>query len=96
MRRKQLPYLDSIRLDIEQNPEIEALRYKRDEIHLINTVSPAIFEKLFAENAQLVRDAGPSTDSEQLWFNRCLPLPSRPTNWRGLPPQISAGPYQSH
>jgi len=35
---KQLPYLDSIRLDIEQNPEIEAMRYKRGEVHLINTV----------------------------------------------------------
>src|SRR5689334_16719280 len=45
---KQLPYLDSVRLDIEQNPEIEALRYRRGEIHLINTVSPAIFEKLAA------------------------------------------------
>ncbi|MCU1219058.1 MAG: hypothetical protein JWN42_255, partial [Candidatus Angelobacter sp.] len=66
---KQLPYLDSIRLDIEQNPEIEAMRYKRGEVHLINTVSPAIFEKLSADNAS-VRDAGPSTDTEQLWFNQ--------------------------
>lgn len=66
---KQLPYLDSIRLDIEQNPEIEALRFKRGEVHLINTVSPAIFEKLSADNV-LVRDAGASTDTEQLWFNQ--------------------------
>lgn len=66
---KQLPYLDAIRLDIEQNPEVEALRYKRGEVHLINTVSPAIFEKLSADNAS-VRDAGASTDTEQLWFNQ--------------------------
>src|SRR6266571_2340399 len=66
---KQLPYLDSIRLDIEQNPEIEALRFKRGEVHLINTVTPAIFEKLSADNA-FVRDAGASTDTEQLWFNQ--------------------------
>src|SRR5580765_166542 len=50
---KQLPYLDSVRLDIEQNPEIEALRFKRGEVHLINTVSPAIFEKLSADNVSV-------------------------------------------
>src|ERR1041384_2793184 len=66
---KQLPYLDSVRLDIEQNPEVEALRFKRGEVHLINTVSPSIFEKLSADNA-FVRDAGASTDTEQLWFNQ--------------------------
>jgi peptide/nickel transport system substrate-binding protein len=79
---KQLPYLDSIRLDIEQNPEIEAMRYKRGEVHLINTVSPAIFEKLSADNAS-VRDAGASTDTEQLWFNQVpnSPLPAYKKAW---------------
>jgi len=80
---KQLPYLDSVRLDIEQNPEIEALRYRRGEIHLINTVSPAIFEKLSAESATLVQDAGPSTDTEQLWFNQVpgAPIPPYKLAW---------------
>jgi peptide/nickel transport system substrate-binding protein len=79
---KQLPYLDSIRLDIEQNPEIEAMRFKRGEVHLINTVSPAIFEKLSADNAA-VRDAGASTDTEQLWFNQVpnSPLPTYKKAW---------------
>src|SRR6478736_3352502 len=79
---KQLPYLDSVRLDIEQNPEIEALRFKRGEVHLINTVSPAIFEKLSADNAS-VRDAGASTDTEQLWFNQApgSPLPGYKKAW---------------
>jgi peptide/nickel transport system substrate-binding protein len=79
---KQLPYLDSIRLDIEQNPEIEAMRYKRGEVHLINTVSPAIFEKLSTDNAS-VRDAGASTDTEQLWFNQVpgSPLPAYKKAW---------------
>jgi peptide/nickel transport system substrate-binding protein len=79
---KQLPYLDSIRLDIEQNPEIEAMRYKRGEVQLINTVSPAIFEKLSADNAS-VRDAGASTDTEQLWFNQVpgAPLPDYKKAW---------------
>jgi peptide/nickel transport system substrate-binding protein len=79
---KQLPYLDAIHIDIEQNPEIEALRFKRGEVHLINTVSPAIFEKLSADNAA-VRDAGASTDTEQLWFNQvpASPLPAYKKAW---------------
>src|SRR6478609_2985868 len=79
---KQLPYLDAVRLDIEQNPEIEALRFKRGEVHLINTVSPAIFEKLSADKAS-VRDAGASTDTEQLWFNQVpgSPLPAYKKAW---------------
>ncbi|HZD95408.1 MAG TPA: ABC transporter substrate-binding protein [Candidatus Sulfotelmatobacter sp.] len=79
---KQLPYLDAVRLDIEQNPEIEAMRYKRGEVHLINTVSPAIFEKLSADSAA-VRDAGASTDTEQLWFNQTpnAPIPAYKVAW---------------
>ena len=78
----QLPYLDAVHIDIEQNPEIEALRFKRGEVHLINTVSPAIFEKLSADNAA-VRDAGASTDTEQLWFNQVpgSPLPAYKKAW---------------
>jgi peptide/nickel transport system substrate-binding protein len=67
---RQLPYLDAVRLEVEQNREIEALRFRRGEIHLINTVSPAIYEKLSSEDRALVRDAGPSSDTEQLWFNQ--------------------------
>ena len=79
---KQLPYLDAIRLDIEQNPEIEAMRFKRGEVHLINTVSPAIFEKLSADSIS-VRDAGASTDTEQLWFNQVptAPIPAYKKAW---------------
>jgi peptide/nickel transport system substrate-binding protein len=79
---RQLPYLDAVRLDIEQNPEIEAMRYKRGEVHLINTVSPAIFEKLSADSAA-VRDAGASTDTEQLWFNQSpgAPIPAYKLAW---------------
>src|SRR5262249_11922314 len=80
---RQLPYVDAVRLDIEQNPESEALRYRRGEIHRINTVSPAVFEKLSEENAALVRDAGTSTDTEQLWFNQVpgAPIPAYKLGW---------------
>ena len=79
----QLPYVDSVRLDIEQNREIEALRFQRGEIHLINTVTPAIFDKLTEDNGAQVRDAGTSTDSEQLWFNQVptAPVPAYKLAW---------------
>ena len=58
------------------------MRYKRGEVHLINTVSPSIFEKLSADSAS-VRDAGASTDTEQLWFNQVpsAPLPAYKKVW---------------
>ena len=79
----QLPYLDSVRLEIEQNREIEALRFRRGEIHLINSVSPAIYEKFSSQDQSLVRDAGPSADTEQLWFNQVpnAPIPAYKLAW---------------
>jgi peptide/nickel transport system substrate-binding protein len=80
---RQLPYVDAVRLDIEQNPDIEALRYRRGEIHLINSVNAAVFEKLSGEDASLVRDAGPSMDTEFLWFNQvsASPIPAYKRAW---------------
>ena len=80
---RQLPYLDSVRLDIEQNREIEALRFRRGEIQLINSVSAAIYDKFSAQDQSLVRDAGPSADSEQLWFNQVAdaPIPAYKLKW---------------
>src|SRR5262249_43990341 len=34
---RKLPYLDSIRLDIQQNRDIELMRFRRGQIDLINT-----------------------------------------------------------
>lgn len=80
---RQLPYLDSVRLDIEQNRDIEALRFRRGEIHLINTVAPAIYEKFSGDDARLVHDAGVSADTEQLWFNQVpgAPIPAYKLAW---------------
>src|SRR5258708_33237566 len=79
---RQLPYLDSVRLDIQQNDEIQALRYSRGEIHLINKLPPGIFEKLSQQSAP-VQDAGISTDTEQLWFNQVstAPIPDYKRVW---------------
>jgi peptide/nickel transport system substrate-binding protein len=80
---RKLPYLDSIRLDIQPNRDVELLRFKRGEIDLINSLDSEYFDKLAATSPQLVHDAGPSLDSEQMWFNEVAkaPLPAYKKNW---------------
>jgi peptide/nickel transport system substrate-binding protein len=79
----RLPYLDSIELQIQPNRDVEMLRFKRNEIDLINTLDSEYFDKLAATSPQLVHDAGPSLDSEQMWFNEVAraPLPAYKKNW---------------
>jgi peptide/nickel transport system substrate-binding protein len=67
---RRLPYLDAIRLDIQQNREIELLRFERGELQLINTLEPEHFERLRTRSAHSVYDSGPGMDSEFLWFNQ--------------------------
>jgi len=80
---RKLPYLDSIKLDIQPNRDVEMLRFKRGEIDLINTLDSEYFDKLAATSPQLVHDAGPSLDSEQMWFNEVAraPLPAYKKTW---------------
>jgi peptide/nickel transport system substrate-binding protein len=80
---RKLPYLDSIQLDIQPNRDVEILRFKRGEIDLINSLDSEYFDKLAATSAQVVHDAGPSLDSEQMWFNEVSksPLPAYKRNW---------------
>jgi peptide/nickel transport system substrate-binding protein len=80
---RKLPYLDSIRLDIQPNRDVEMLRLKRGEIELINSLDSEYFDKLASTSPQLVHDAGPSLDSEQMWFNEVAksPLPDYKKNW---------------
>lgn len=80
---RKLPYLDAIRLDIQSNRDVEMLRFKRNEVDLINSLDSDYFDKLAATSPQLVHDAGPSLDSEQLWFNQVAraPIPGFKKNW---------------
>ena len=80
---RKLPYLDSIHLDIQPNRDVELLRFKRGEIDLINSLDSEYFDKLSATSPQVVHDAGPSLDSEQLWFNQAAksPIPEYKKNW---------------
>ena len=80
---KQLPYLDSIRLNIQQNREAELLLFRRNETQLINNMLPDLFERLKQENPPAALDLGPSLESEQMWFNQALrsPLPEYKKAW---------------
>jgi peptide/nickel transport system substrate-binding protein len=79
----QLPYIASIRIDIQQNRDIEILRLLRGEIHFVNSLNAEYFDKVIAEKPALVHDAGPSMDSEQMWFNQVAsaPLPLYKKAW---------------
>jgi peptide/nickel transport system substrate-binding protein len=67
---RQLPYIDSIRLDIQQNRDIEMLRLTRGEIELINALDPENYDRLRESAPQMAIDAGVGLDSEQMWFNQ--------------------------
>jgi peptide/nickel transport system substrate-binding protein len=80
---RKLPYLDGIQLDIQPNRDVEMLRFRRGEVDLINSLDSDYFDKLAATSPQLVHDAGPSLDSEQIWFNEVAraPIPGFKKNW---------------
>jgi peptide/nickel transport system substrate-binding protein len=81
--RSPLPRLDAVRLDIQANRETEALRYRRGEVHLINSLPADLFDKMSADANSGVRDVGVSTDTEQFWFNQVpsSPLPAYKRAW---------------
>jgi len=80
---RKLPYTESIQLDIQPNRDVEMLRFKRSEINLINSLDSEYFDKLASTSSNLVHDAGPSLDSEQMWFNQVAkaPIPAYKKKW---------------
>jgi peptide/nickel transport system substrate-binding protein len=80
---RQLPYIDSVRLDIQQNRDMEMLRLVRGEIDFINSLDAEYYDKLRAQAPNLVNDAGTSLDAEQMWFNQAAasPLPAYKKAW---------------
>ena len=80
---RPLPYIDSIRLDIQQNRDIEMLRLVRGEIDFINSLDAEYFDKVMSENPTMAHDAGASLDAEFMWFNQVpsSPLPSYKKAW---------------
>jgi peptide/nickel transport system substrate-binding protein len=80
---KQLPYIQTVRLDIQSNRDTEMLRLVRGEIDFINSLDAEYFDKLMQQNPALVHDSGVSLDSEQMWFNQVptSPLPNYKKAW---------------
>lgn len=80
---KPLPYLDSIRLEIQQNRELELLRFRRGELDIVNKLDPDMYDRLAAEIPHSVVDAGPSLDWETVFFNQvaAAPLPEYKRRW---------------
>lgn len=70
-----LPYLASIRFDIQSNRDVESLRLRRGEIHLASTVDSETFDQLKSNQQVRTIDIGPSYDSEMLWFNQVSKAP---------------------
>ncbi len=80
---RQLPYLDSIRLEIQRNRDIEVMRFERGELDLITNLAPDIFERLKAVKGGRALEVGASLDAEQLWFNQApgAPIPEFKRAW---------------
>ncbi len=80
---RPLPYIESVRLDIQQNRDIELLRLMRGEIDLIGSLSPESYDRLAAKAPGMAVDAGASLDSEQIWFNQApaAPIPAFKKAW---------------
>jgi len=78
-----LPYIETVRLDIQRNRDIELMRFRRGELQLINRLDAEQFDRLQKENAAAARNAGVGLDSEFLWFNQVptSPLPDYKKKW---------------
>lgn len=72
---RPLPRVDSIRLDIQQNRDLELLRFQRGELHLIDKLTPDLYDRLTTQAPATVIDAGPTLESEFLWFNQATRAP---------------------
>jgi peptide/nickel transport system substrate-binding protein len=80
---RQLPYLDSVRLGIQPNRDIEMMSFRRGDIDLINWLDSEYYDRLAGQSPALVHDAGPGLDSEQMWFNQVAnaPIPAYKRTW---------------
>ena len=67
---RRLPYLDSIRLDIQTNRDIELQRFRKGEIHLMEHIDAESYSRLNSEMGPgTTLDLGPAFENEMLWFN---------------------------
>ncbi len=65
-----LPYIETVRLDIQRNRDIELMRFRRGELQLINRLDSEQFDRLQKEFPGVARNAGTGLDGEEIWFNQ--------------------------
>jgi peptide/nickel transport system substrate-binding protein len=70
-----LPYLDRIRFDIQANRDIENIRFSLGEIQMMEELDAETFERLRSQGVSGIVDAGPTNESEFLWFNQVTRAP---------------------
>ena len=80
---RRLPYLDSVRIEVEQNRDLEMLHFVRGEVDLINSLDPEYFTKLSSQAESTAHDAGVSLDPEMMWLNQVAtaPIPAYKKAW---------------
>ncbi len=79
---KQLPYLDTVRLDIQSNHDIEVERFLRGETDMIRKLNQEDFARVAKQMPGAARDVGPSMDADFLWFNQAQSgLPDWKQKW---------------
>ncbi|HEX4039545.1 MAG TPA: ABC transporter substrate-binding protein [Acidobacteriaceae bacterium] len=78
-----LPWAAGIRLDIVESMEQQVRLLLRGDYDLIDSIPPDYFELLRRRAPAMVRDLGPSLNTEQLWFNQSpgSPLPAWEKAW---------------
>ncbi|MGB7167826.1 MAG: ABC transporter substrate-binding protein [Acidobacteriaceae bacterium] len=78
-----LPYATGVRLDIVENMEQQVRLLLRGDYDLIDSIQPDYFELLRKRAPTMVRDLGPSLNTEQTWFNQApsSPLPGWEKAW---------------
>jgi peptide/nickel transport system substrate-binding protein len=69
-QQQKLPYLESVRIQIQSNRDLEALSFSRGELDLIAPLDSSIYEQLRKQDSASVQDLGPTLSSEFLWFNQ--------------------------
>lgn len=84
---RRLPYIDSVRVLIQQNRSLELLRFMKGEIDLIDTLDPGDYERLARGGAWRTYDLGPGLGTEQMWFNQtsAAPIPDYRKTWFQTP-----------
>jgi peptide/nickel transport system substrate-binding protein len=66
---RRLPYLDALRIDIQQNRDLEMARFTRGDLDLINDLDAELYDRLKTSDPRAAVEGGPTLDAEMLWFN---------------------------